>query len=715
MDKEESKSNVCTFDRNELVNLLRQRGVDENIIKELLTMLPKDWSCRREAYDGDGKCIFHSARKNPNEFREALDKELKRMDEHETIYDYIGFVFPEKTVLSEMSDIRTFTKTTLFIGATFERDVFFECAQFEKGVYFIGAIFKGLVNFYGARFSSQTKFDGASFGGITFFSWAEFIENVSFNKTKFLKHALFRFAVFNKQADFTDSQFQDYVDFDYAKFSNTLFEAAHFQKTTSFFNAEFNGEVNFNTSQFKGETTFREAVFHKPVKLEKIIFHGTVIFDNIKFCDFVSFAFATFKENARFENTKFEQDVIFLKAIFSKKGYFIEAKFQKEAAFDDSSFSGDLHFRRASFHKASFIGVVFKEIADFANARFMGPAYFYISKFQGETNFKETEFFHIAGFSKAKFEKNVYFIEAKFFKTAWFNNALFQGMAEFGGSEFHESVSFMDCQFNSLAIFTFSVFYKEAFFKTSESSSGYLIFLASYFQSPKNVQIIGYSFSRVSFVLTDIEGVIWIPMRREDKYILDDKLLRLLEGKYPRDLLTDNPDITLKLVSILNPYINRESVIQEYKRIRKCLESNKMFTEAADLFIREMELARKFLSWRRNFFEKIAHFLYDIFSRYGESINRPVLFVLGVNFLAPILLLLLFPPLDSFDTAISRLSEYPKYFQAVLAVFMQIKSFADPELGLKNIPLIIEILIRIFAIIIFGNLFVAVRRRLERR
>jgi hypothetical protein len=268
MDKEESKSNVCTFDRNELVNLLRQRGVDENIIKELLTMLPKDWSCRREAYDGDGKCIFHSARKNPNEFREALDKELKRMDEHKTIYDFIGFVFPEKIVLSEMSDMRTFTNTTLFIGATFERDVFFECAQFEKETYFMGATFKGTVNFHDAKFYSQTKFDAASFEGDAYFSWAEFIENVSFNKTKFLKHASFRFAVFNKQANFTDSQFQDYVDF--AKFSDTLFKAAHFQKTTSYFNAEFYGEVICNTSQFNGETTFNEAVFHKPVKLKKL-------------------------------------------------------------------------------------------------------------------------------------------------------------------------------------------------------------------------------------------------------------------------------------------------------------------------------------------------------------------------------------------------------------------------------------------------------------
>jgi uncharacterized protein YjbI with pentapeptide repeats len=423
-------------------------------------------------------------------------------------------------------------------------------------------------------------------------------------------------------------------------------------------------------------------VFHKPVKLKKTIFHGTVTFNNIKFNDSVSFAFATFQGDALFEKTIFEHDVFFLKAKFSNKVSFIEAKFQKETVFDYCLFSGNVHFRKANFYKASFIGVIFKKKADF----------------------EEIEFTDLTVFSRAKF-----------FKTAWFNNALFQAMAKFAGSEFHESVSFMDCQFNSLAIFMSCVFYKGVIFKTSESSSGYLIFLASYFQSPKNVQIIGYSFSRVSFVLTDIEGVIWIPMCKEDKYILDDKLLRLLEGEYHRDLVTDNPDITSKLVSILNPYINRESVIQEYKRIRKCLESNKMFTEAVDLFIREMELARKFLSWRRNFFEKIAHFLYDIFSKYGESINRPILFVLGVNFLAPILLLLLFPPLDSFDTAISRLSEYPKYFQAVLAVFMQIKSFADPELGLKNIPLIIEILIRIFAIIIFGNLFVAVRRRLERR
>ncbi len=52
--------------------------------------------------------------------------------------------------------------------------------------------------------------------------------------------------------------------------------------------------------------------------------------------------------------------------------------------------------------------------------------------------------------------------------------------------------------------------------------------------------------------------------------------------------------------------------------------------------------------------------------------------------------------------------------EAVSTVFVQIRSFKDFDF-LTDAPIALEIVIRLFAIIFFGNLFVAVRRRLERR
>ncbi len=57
--------------------------------------------------------------------------------------------------------------------------------------------------------------------------------------------------------------------------------------------------------------------------------------------------------------------------------------------------------------------------------------------------------------------------------------------------------------------------------------------------------------------------------------------------------------------------------------------------------------------------------------------------------------------------------EYLENLEAVFAVLVQIRSFRDFNF-LANAPIAVEILIRELAMIVFGNLFVAVRR-LERR
>jgi len=137
-----------------------------------------------------------------------------------------------------------------------------------------------------------------------------------------------------------------------------------------------------------------------------------------------------------------------------------------------------------------------------------------------------------------------------------------------------------------------------------------------------------------------------------------------------------------------------------------------MFTEAAGLFIREMRLARKRLP-KTNIFEKLAHYIYELASRYGESVNRPIILAITTILFTPILLLTYNPGISGPTPPYLLLTKYLENLEAVSAVFIQIRSFKDFNF-LTNAPIAIEILIRIFAIIIFGNLFVAVKRRLER-
>jgi hypothetical protein len=73
------------------------------------------------------------------------------------------------------------------------------------------------------------------------------------------------------------------------------------------------------------------------------------------------------------------------------------------------------------------------------------------------------------------------------------------------------------------------------------------------------------------------------------------------------------------------------------------LEENRMFTEAADLFVKEMRLARERLP-KSKYFERLAHYIYEFFSRYGESIDRLIKLALSFIFLMPLPLLLLYNP-----------------------------------------------------------------------
>jgi hypothetical protein len=200
-------------------------------------------------------------------------------------------------------------------------------------------------------------------------------------------------------------------------------------------------------------------------------------------------------------------------------------------------------------------------------------------------------------------------------------------------------------------------------------------------------------------------GICLAPSREGNPEILDDIIIRK-----PQQVVN-------YLIMMLGPYVTRETLLLEYKLIRKCLEANRMFTEAADLFVREMKLARERLPWR-NFLEKIAHYLYDCFSRYGESINRPILF--GGVFIALMSSFLLYfnPKVNMYLTDMSQLLfKFLEHAHAVIAAFIQIKSFEDfPELASfpDNVKKVAETVTRILGVIALGNLFIALRRRLER-
>lgn len=122
----------------------------------------------------------------------------------------------------------------------------------------------------------------------------------------------------------------------------------------------------------------------------------------------------------------------------------------------DARFAG---FLNLDMHGAQFRGValfaeaLFKEAALFSWAEFLDGASFEGALFQGD-----------AWFGSVQFRNTVYFDEVQFYKTVWFGEAQFHNRAEFGRAQFHDYAGFNGAQFERIAYFTGAQFQKAARF-----------------------------------------------------------------------------------------------------------------------------------------------------------------------------------------------------------------------------------------------------------
>ncbi len=293
----------------------------------------------------------------------------------------------------------------------------------------------------------------------------------------------------------------------------------------------------------------------------------------------------------------------------------------------------------------------------------------------------------------------------KFTKPVYFSGATFK-VADFSYTTFKEASIYTNIELDARGIldFSFSVFEQHLYIKPKET--GYIIFRMTTFKRPSEIKIFNLSLSKVSFINTDLNGVALVPSENS-KEILDDILLRNSQGTKSQN----EQDPLDTIYKRLEGYLDIETLNLEYKTIRKCLEANRMFTEASDIYVKEMRNARKRINNKR-VFEKAAHLLYDAISKYGESITRPSLGIILIIISGAFLIK---PTID----------EYLDNLQAVIAVAFQISSFKDlgiidecmqqgNNLGCKHI-LSIEIFIRVLTLVFLGNLFIALKRRLERK
>jgi len=498
-------------------------------------------------------------------------------------------------------------------------------------------------------------------------------------------------------------------------------------------------EIDFTGAIFPS-MVFRRAG-GSPLKVNK-----PILFTGAKF-EKADFSYAKFFE-AVFFGARFE-DGVFAGTEFTF-AYFMGAKFRR-GNFGGANFHEEANFEEADFREAVFSNARFE--AESMGARFIKAKFrkadFMFSEFRTWTFFEGAEF-EEANFSRAKFYK-AYFRDAKFkkvsFSGAEFEEADFSKAkleeASFSWTRFHGNAN-LGFNLTGLADFSGAVFDGYVLLIPEQKQEGILTFFMTVFKDPKKVFITGFPLSSISFLYTDISYVTLAPAGSSGG-ILDEKLWRYKEeerkerrgkersinidrntSKKPpwRKPLTPLTEWERKVYERLEPHLNRELIVAEYKAIRKCLESNRMFTEASDLFIREMRISRERLGIKQ-LPEKIAHYLYDWIAGYGESVGRPVLWA----FLTVLLSALyfeamqgsLFTTLSALLTALMQgnllkfLNTLGKPLLMSISVFLQMKSLRDFNVGMSSDVLLLEIVVRILSILIIGSLFISLRRKLERR
>jgi uncharacterized protein YjbI with pentapeptide repeats len=160
----------------------------------MLALLPADWRCNREIRINE-KCIFHAQHKNPSDFETEFNNELKRMEGMLANFDFTGFIFLKITFP------KTFSKPTLFIGATFKDEA-----------EFAGVTFQEVASFEGCEFQKVARFDGAIFE-----------KGVRFGGVKFQQGATFHRAVFKKTRSLIKQHSRGKLSFRTQHFKKTLF------------------------------------------------------------------------------------------------------------------------------------------------------------------------------------------------------------------------------------------------------------------------------------------------------------------------------------------------------------------------------------------------------------------------------------------------------------------------------------------------------------
>ncbi len=656
----------------------------------------KYYFCRRPTVDGSSYCIFHDPefwKQHPEELREEFYDIVEMAIEEDKPLIAIGFHLPEVDLSGKVFDKDVllegcfFHGKSFFSGSTFQRaffsGAFFDDADFSYSLFqeadFQGASFTK-ASFYGS-WMGYADFSNTNFGELDFRDVT--VQSVYFSNSSF-KSADFSFSSFLK-ASFSNSSFgKALFDGSFIRemlFNGCSFEEAYFRDTTLM-------KADFTLTTFKGRTHFtgtRFSVPYGPVRcLEDYLPSNIVVFQNVAFerPELVIFDEVNFRYTSLLDTD--------LTKVPLKK---VSWGGEELAVFDELAFTSKGFYREGDY------GTLVKAFEQLSSGDYQSLS----QVIEGLSIDTDPWFKLLVLYELYKLLTTEHPIEGADYDAWQKATSLLKARLE----------TLLSKMFKEQPAFTFTLYvdYLISELKASSPEEGV------------SQGVMGNIADAVRVVLSSAHGELLDELRRRYSLLIEAQLPpglqqelsweRIAEGyavkgwKAPPPL---NEAVFLRQADSAKGVLlasralqlrypgSLEDVSLIYKRLGKCYEYNLNPEAAGKCFVREMELRRK-VSRKRNLLDFTVLTIYKWLANYGESYHRPLGFMAG----AILFFWLLKAGITGNLSASSLLDSFLYFFQ--------LKDVADVS------PLLtaINAVERVVAIPIFGGLFIALRRRLERK
>ncbi|MBZ5668922.1 MAG: pentapeptide repeat-containing protein [Acidobacteriia bacterium] len=384
---------------------------------------------------------------------------------------------------------------------------------------------------------------------------------------------------------------------------------------------------NYARRVFRAKCIFLGATF-----TQKAIFMGAT------FTHHTDFGGAAFTRYADFSRAKFTQDAHFYSAKFAQGAHFYSAKFAQGANFYRATFTENADFSWATFTQgASFGSATFACGADFAQVTFGSKADFGAASFSGTADFHNSTFAGLANFSTTRFLGDAKFVEVHFEAECSFWLSEFKGIADFHHAAFGDAVEFRET--------------------TISNFENYLpapIFVLAKFAKPESVVFYKTYLGRALFHNCDVSrfyfsSVRWRGRSGNGKRMVFDEVVDTQD--HAAGALRTEDD---------NPNDRNYDLIAElYQQLKKNYDDRRDYWTAGDFHYGEMEMKRlatpkpnrlsrwlkemglagpRFDVFRRRWHQQVGlAALYKGASEYGESYERPLLWLLVVLLFSTVL------------------------------------------------------------------------------